>query len=390
MTAATASGDQAMTSNGAGARLAAIRAKVEAGERLSFDDGVFLDESADLFTLGELANLVRERKNGNFTYYNVNTHLNPTNVCVYRCTFCAFRADLKSDKGYVMSDEQILERAAEADRRGATELHIVGGLHHQLPYEWYLNVVRIIHAAHPRLHLKAYTAVEWDWFARLTGRPTRDLLAEFREAGLGSLPGGGAEIFHPEVRDKICEHKADAAEWLRIHREAHELGLRSNATMLHGHIEQGRPRIDHLVRLRELQDETGGFQTFIPLAFHPENTRLDHIPKASGVVDLRTMAVSRLMLDNFPHVKAYWVMLGIKTAQVALSFGADDLDGTVVHEKIYHDAGSDSPQELSVAEIRRLIQEAGRTPVERDTLYREVVRAETGWRTGRPLQLVQA
>jgi aminodeoxyfutalosine synthase len=378
-----------MTSNGAAARLGAIRAKVEAGERLSFEDGVFLDESADLFTLGELANLVRERKNGQFTYYNVNTHLNPTNVCVYRCTFCAFRADLKSPKGYVMSDEQVLERAAEADRRGATELHIVGGLHHQLPYEWYLNVVRIIHAAHPRLHLKAYTAVEWDWFARLTGRPTRDLLAEFKEAGLGSLPGGGAEIFHPEVRPKICEHKADADEWLRVHREAHELGLRSNATMLYGHIEQGRHRIDHLVRLRELQDETAGFQTFIPLAFHPENTRLAHIPKASGVMDLRTMAVSRLMLDNFPHVKAYWVMLGIKTAQVALAFGADDLDGTVVHEKIYHDAGSDSPQELSVAEIRRLIQEAGRTPVERDTLYREVVRAETGWRTGRPLQLVQ-
>ncbi len=379
-----------MTSKGAGARLADIRAKVEAGERLSFEDGLFLDESADLFTLGELANVVRERKNGRFAYYNVNTHLNPTNVCVYRCTFCAFRADLKSDKGYVMSDEQILERAAEADRRGATELHIVGGLHHQLPYEWYLNVVRIIHAAHPRLHLKAYTAVEWDWFARLTGRPTRDLLAEFKEAGLGSLPGGGAEIFHPEVRDKICEHKADAAEWLRIHREAHELGLRSNATMLYGHIEQSRHRIDHLVRLRELQDETGGFQTFIPLAFHPENTRLSHIAKPSGVMDLRTMAVSRLMLDNFPHVKAYWVMLGIKTAQVALAFGADDLDGTVVHEKIYHDAGSDSPQELSVAEIRRLIEEAGRTPVERDTLYREVVRAETGWRTGRPLQLVQA
>jgi aminodeoxyfutalosine synthase len=369
------------------ARLAAIREKVEAGRRLLFDDGVYLYDHADLFTLGELANVVRERKNGNFTYYNVNTHLNPTNVCVYRCTFCAFRADLKSEKGYVMSDEQILERAAEADRRGATEVHIVGGLHHQLPYEWYLNVVRIIHNAHPRLHLKAYTAVEWDWFARLTGRPTRDLLAEFKEAGLGSLPGGGAEIFHPEVRDRICEHKADAAEWIRIHREAHGLGLRSNATMLYGHIEETRHRVDHLIRLRELQDETGGFQTFIALAFHPDNTRLDHIPKASGLTDLKTMAVSRLMLDNFPHVKAYWVMLGIKTAQIALSFGADDLDGTVVHEKIYHDAGSDVPQELTVTEIRRLIEEAGRVPVERDTLYREVVREKDHWKTGRALQL---
>ncbi len=369
-------------------RLQAIRDKVLAGERLSFDDGMALETEADLFTLGELANTVRERKHGRNAYYNVNEHLNPTNVCVYRCTFCAFRADLKSPKGYVMSDEQIVERAAEADRKGATELHIVGGLHHQLPYEWYLNVIKVIHAAYPHLHLKAYTAVEWDWFQRLTGRPTKDLLAEFRDAGLGSLPGGGAEIFHPDVRDKICEHKADSESWLRIHREAHELGLRSNATMLYGHIEGPEHRIDHLVKLRELQDRTGGFQTFIPLAFHPDNTKLSHIPKPSAITDLRVMAVSRLMLDNFPHVKAYWVMLGVKTAQLALSFGADDIDGTVVHEKIYHDAGSDSPQEMSVAELRRLIEEAGRVPVERDTLYREVVREETRWRTGRSLAVV--
>jgi aminodeoxyfutalosine synthase len=371
-------------------RLSGIRDKVEAGRRLSLEDGMYLEEHADLFTLGELANLVRARKNGNFTYYNVNTHLNPTNVCLYRCTFCAFRADLRSPKGYVMTDEQIVERAAEAERRGATELHIVGGLHHQLPYEWYLNVVRIIHRAHPGLHLKAYTAVEWDWFARLTGRPTRDILAEFKEAGLGSLPGGGAEIFHPEIRDQICEHKADADAWLRIHREAHGLGLRSNATMLYGHIETPRHRIDHLCRLRALQDETGGFQTFIPLAFHPDNTKLGqqhNIQKASVLADLRTMAIGRLMLDNFPHVKAYWIMLGIKTAQVALSFGADDLDGTVVHEKIYHDAGSDSPQELTVTEIRRLIEEAGRVPVERDTLYHEVVRQNGQWQTGPPVRL---
>jgi aminodeoxyfutalosine synthase len=289
-----------------------------------------------------------------------------------------------------MSDEQIVERAAEAERRGATELHIVGGLHHQLPYDWYLNVVRIIHRAHPRLHLKAYTAVEWDWFSRLTDRPTKDILAEFKDAGLGSLPGGGAEIFHPEVRDRICEHKADADAWIRIHREAHELGLRSNATMLYGHIEESRHRIDHLIRLRELQDETGGFQTLIPLAFHPDNTKLGEemkIQKPTGLMDLRTMAVSRLMLDNFPHVKAYWVMLGIKIAQIALSYGADDIDGTVVHEKIYHDAGSDSPQEVTVAELRRLIEEAGRVPVERDTLYHEVIRDSDHWQTGRPLQL---
>jgi aminodeoxyfutalosine synthase len=387
----TASLGGTMISTNSDHRLAAIRTKFEAGHRLSFDDGLYLEANADLFTLGELANLVRERKNGNRTYYNVNEHLNPTNVCVYRCVFCAFRSDLKSPKGYVMSDEQILERAADTERRGCTELHIVGGLHHQLPYDWYLNVVRIIHQAHPRLHLKAYTAVEWDWFSQLTGRPTRDLLSEFKDAGLGSLPGGGAEIFHPEVRDIICEHKADADAWIRIHREAHQLGLRSNSTMLYGHIEEPRHRIDHLLRLRQLQDETGGFQTFIPLAFHPDNTKLGAdrgIRKASGMMDLRVMAISRLMLDNFPHVKAYWIMLGIKTAQVALSFGADDLDGTVVHEKIYHDAGSDSPQELSVAEIRRLIEEAGRVPVERDTLYHEVVRDDRTWRTGRSLQLV--
>jgi aminodeoxyfutalosine synthase len=365
--------------------LTRIREKVLVGERLSFEDGIILEQDADLFTLGELANLVRERKNGNFAYYNVNEHINPTNVCVYRCTFCAFRADLKSPRGYVMTDEQILERAAEADRKGATEMHIVGGLHHQLPYEWYLNVVRIIHEAFPRLHLKAYTAVEWDWFSRLTGRSTREILEEFKDAGLGSLPGGGAEIFHPEVRDKICEHKADADNWIRIHREAHELGLRTNATMLYGHIEEGRHRIDHLCRLRELQDETGGFQTLIPLAFHPENSRLSHLPKPSGMLDIRTMAISRLMLDNFPHIKAYWIMLGVKTAQVALSFGADDIDGTVVHEKIYHDAGSDSPQELSVADIRRLIEEAGRIPIERDTLYHEIVRADGTWQSGRPI-----
>lgn len=370
--------------------LQGIREKVYTGKRLSFEEGLYLESETDLFTLGELANYVREKKNGNYAYFNVNVHLNPTNVCVYRCNFCAFRADLKEPRGYLMSDEQILERAAEADARGATEMHIVGGLHHQMPYEWYLRVVQIIHQQFPQLHLKAYTAVEWDWFARLTGRSTKDILAEFKANGLGSLPGGGAEIFHPEVRDLICEHKADADSWIRIHREAHELGLRSNATMLYGHIEEPRHRIDHLIRLRTLQDETHGFQTFIPLAYHPDNTKLSverQLTKPSILRDLRTMAISRLMLDNFPHIKAYWVMLGIKTAQIALSYGADDLDGTVVHEKIYHDAGSQSPQELTVDEIRRLIQEAGRLPVERDTLYHEVVREPGRWRSGRRLSL---
>jgi len=360
--------------------LSEIRAKVEAGERLSFDDGMALYQpEVHLNELGELANLVRERKNGNLTYYNINTHLNATNVCVYRCTFCAFRSDLRDPRGYLMSDEQILERGREAVENGCTEMHIVGGLHHQMKFEWYLNLIRILHEAYPELHLKAWTAVEINWFEHLTKKSVREVLEMLVEAGLGSLPGGGAEIFHPEVRDKICEHKADASKWIETHRTAHQMGLRSNATMLYGHIENAYHRIDHLIRLRELQDETGGFQTFIPLAFHPDNTKLSHIPKPSAVADLRTMAVARLMLDNFDHIKAYWIMLGIGTAQVALSYGADDLDGTVRHELIYHDAGAQTPEALSVEQIKRLIVEAGREPVERDTLYRRVAREGERW-----------
>ena len=366
--------------------LSAIRSKVLAGERLSFDDGLYLYRpEVHLHDVGELANIVRERVNGNFAYYNINTHLNPTNVCVYRCTFCAFRSDLRDPKGYLMSDEQILERGREAVDAGCTEMHIVGGLHHQMKFEWYLNVIRLLHDAYPRLHLKGWTAVEINWFEHLTRRPVRDVLEALIEAGLGSMPGGGAEIFHPEVRDRICEHKADAGAWLDIHRTAHQLGLRTNCTMLYGHIEEPLHRIDHLVRLRELQDETGGFQTFIPLAFHPANTGLAHLPKPSALLDLRTMAVSRLMLDNIPHIKAYWIMLGIGTAQTALSYGADDLDGTVRHELIYHDAGAETPQALSVDEIRRLIVEAGREPVERDTLYHRVERDGAEWQTAEPL-----
>jgi aminodeoxyfutalosine synthase len=360
-----------------------IREKIEAGERLSLDDGILLySREVPLPELGELANLVRERKNGNFAYYNINTHLNPTNVCVYRCTFCAFRADLRDAKGYWMTDEQILDRGREAVDAGSTEMHIVGGLHHQAKYEDYRRVISLLHDAYPLLHLKAWTPVEIDWFSRLTKKPIRWVLEDMLDAGLGSLPGGGAEIFHPEVRQQICEHKADSARWFETHRTAHQLGLRSNCTMLYGHIEQPYHRIDHLLRLRELQDETGGFQTFIPLAFHPDNTGLSQIKKPSGTMDLRTMAVSRLMLDNISHIKAYWIMLGMGTAQVALSYGADDLDGTVRHELIYHDAGAETPEILSVDSIRRLIEEAGREPVERDTLYRRVERSGDLWRAG--------
>ena len=373
---------QASQSSDAG-RMREIETKVLAGERLSFEDGMFLSSpQANLQQLGQLANVVRERKNGNRAYYNVNTHLNPTNVCVYRCTFCAFRADLRDPRGYVMSDEEILARGAEAVACGATEMHIVGGLHHQKPYEWYVHLIRILHEAYPQLHLKAWTGVEINWFQFLTKKSNREILEEMIEAGLGSMPGGGAEIFHPEVRDQICEHKADAENWLDIHRTAHQLGLRTNATMLYGHIENAYHRVDHLVRLRELQDETGGFQTFIPLAFHPDNTRLSDIKKPSALMDLRTMAVSRLMLDNFDHLKAYWIMLGVGTAQTALSYGADDLDGTVRHELIYHDAGAETPEIMSVEDICRLIREAGREPVERDTLYHRVNRSGDQWQAG--------
>ena len=366
-------------------RLSNIEEKVYSGERLSFDDGLFLEEHVDLLTLGRLANIVRERKNGNLAFYNTNIHLNPTNVCVYRCVFCAFRADLKAERAYTFTDDMIRERAREAEAAGATEIHVVGGLHHQKPFDWYVNVVRVIHEAVPSLHIKAWTGVEINWFSFLTKRSYKSVLEELMEAGLGSMPGGGAEIFDTEIREQICEHKADSQSWIDIHRAAHELGLRTNATMLYGHLEEARHRIDHLCRLRELQDDTGGFQTFIPLAFHPENTGLNHLPKPSGLTDLKTIAISRLMLDNFDHIKAYWIMLGEKIAQTALSFGADDLDGTVVHELIYHDAGAETPEGLTVAQIHAMIKEAGREPVERDTLYRKVIRDGAKWEVGEPL-----
>jgi aminodeoxyfutalosine synthase len=372
-------------------RFRVIRNKVEQGGRLDLEDGIFLySPEVPLHDIGQLANMVRERKHGNVGYYNINTHLNPTNVCVYRCRFCAFRSDLRDPKGYVMNEEQVLGRGREAVENGCTEMHIVGGLHHKLGYDWYRGILSQLNEAYPQIHLKAWTPVEIDWFVFLTKWTTEKVLADLRDAGLGSLPGGGAEIFHPEVRNQICEHKANAHRWIEIHQTAHEIGLKSNCTMLYGHIEEPFHRIDHLLRLRDLQDRTGGFQTFIPLAFHPDNTKLSHIKKASALMDLRTIAISRLILDNVPHVKAYWIMLGIGTAQTALSYGADDIDGTVRHELIYHDAGATTPEILSVEQIRHLIAEAGRTPVERDTLYRRIHRDEHDfktWYTGDPTEV---
>ncbi len=360
-------------------QLEAIAERIYGGERLTFDDGVYLDEHVDLHSLGQLANVVRERRNGNIAWYNTNIHLNPTNVCVYRCRFCAFRADLRDEKAYTFDEAMIRERVLEGRAAGATEIHVVGGLHHRKKFDWYLDVVRTIHETCPEIHVKAWTPVEVSWFSFITKKPVRWVLEQMIDAGLGSMPGGGAEIFDPEVRKQLCEHKADSDVWFDVHRTAHELGLRSNATMLYGHIEQARHRIDHMLRLRNLQDETGGFQTFIPLAFHPDNTELSDIQKPDGLFDLRMMAVGRLMLDNFDHVKAYWIMLGEQTAQLALSYGADDIDGTVVHELIYHDAGAKTPEGMTVEQLHRLIREAGRDPVERDTLYRRVLRNGNSW-----------
>jgi aminodeoxyfutalosine synthase len=378
-----------MLDNATRNRFQAIREKVEAAQRLDFEDGLTLYHPAlPLQEIGQLANQVRERLHGNVAYYNINTHLNPTNVCIYRCRFCAFRSDLRSPKGYTMSEAQVLARGHEAFENGCTEMHIVGGLHHKMPYEWYRGILQTLSVAYPSIHLKAWTPVEIGWFEFLTKLPVSEILQDLREAGLGSMPGGGAEIFHSEVRDQLCEHKADAHKWFEVHRAAHQLGLRSNCTMLYGHVEEAFHRVDHLLRLRELQDETGGFQTFIPLAFHPDNTELKNLKKPSALSDLRNLAVARLMLDNIPHVKAYWIMLGIETAQIALHYGADDIDGTVRHELIYHDAGATTPEILSVERLRQLITETGREPVERDTLYRRIHRDPDDlrtWTVGEPL-----
>jgi aminodeoxyfutalosine synthase len=359
-----------------------IRKKVEAGERLSAVDGEFLfSPEVDLHALGELADEVCRRKNGNVVCYNRNLHLNPTNVCIFRCALCAYSCEDESGdpRCFVMTHDELLAHGQEAADAGCTELHIVGGAHPTKPFDWYLGVTRDLHAAFPRLHLKAWTAVEIDHFCQITKRSVRSILEELIAAGLGSLPGGGAEIFDPQVRTQICPRKADAHAWLDIHRTAHQLGLPTNASMLYGHIESAEHRVDHLVALRRLQDETGGFQAFVPLAFHPEHTAMSHLRRVSAMEDLRVVAVSRLMLDNFDHIKAYWISLGVGTAQTALAYGADDLDGTVLHERIHHEAGAASPKGLTIDQLRALIVEAGREPVERDSLYRRVVRdAESG------------
>lgn len=347
--------------------------KAEAGVRLTEEDALRAYETTDLHTLGAAANVVRERLHGDFAYYNLNRHIDYTNVCTTSCKFCAFARFPGEEGGWELTIEQIVHRAVEARRKeNITELHIVGGLHPEYPLEWYEDMLRALKRAVPDVHLKCFTAVEIHFFSEKFGLTHTEVLARLKDAGLDSLPGGGAEIFHPEIREKICPGKADADQWLAVHRAAHGLGLRTNCTMLYGHLEEPRHRVDHLRRLRELQDETGGFQTFIPLAFHPDHTQMDWFARPSGVEDLKNLAVARLYLDNVPHLKSYWVLAGLRLTQLALSYGVDDVDGTVIEENIYHMAGADTPQALSVAELCRLIREAGRIPVERDTLYREL------------------
>lgn len=349
-----------------------IRDKVKNGQRLNDDDVLELFESFDLLGIGELAAQVNSRKNGNKVYFNVNRHINYTNLCVNQCVFCAFARESGDERGYTLEVEEVRAKVREAVAAGATEIHSVGGLHPELPFDYYLEMLRTIKKEAPELHVKAFTAVEIDYFARISGKTLIDVVRELKEAGLGSLPGGGAEILGRQVRDKICPEKISGERWLEITETVHNCGLRSNATMLFGHLESYADRVEHLRLLRELQDRTGGFQSFIPLAFQPDNTRVPGAVGVSGIDALKTLAISRLYLDNFQHIKAYWVMLGLKIAQVALCFGVNDIDGTVVEEKIGHDAGADSPQVLSREQLIALIRNAGRQPVERDTLYREI------------------
>ncbi|HKT46853.1 MAG TPA: aminofutalosine synthase MqnE [Candidatus Acidoferrales bacterium] len=357
-------------------RLKPIADKVFASERLSMEDGVALYRSPDLLAVGWLANHVREKRHGNVTYFNVNRHINPTNVCVAHCKLCAFGRDPNAPGAYTYALEEIYQRAEQGVREGATEFHIVGGLHPDLPFEYFLELVGGLKQRCPQVHLKAFTMVEVHYFARIAKLSVEETLRRMKGAGVDSCPGGGAEIFHPRVRRIICDHKVSGQMWLSTARKAHQAGLHSNATMLYGHVETEEERVDHLMKLRELQDETHGFVAFIPLAFHPDNTALSHLPKTSGYLDLRNIAVSRLMLDNFEHIKAYWIMLTPSIAQIAQRFGANDLDGTVVEEKIYHDAGAKTSEFTPRAELERLIRAAGRVPVERDTLYNRVDRSK--------------
>ncbi len=352
-------------------RLALIAAKIEQGQRLSREDGLVVATSDDLLGVGRLANSVRERLHGDRAYYNINRHLNPTNVCVASCSLCAFYVPFRhASDGWTYSVDEAVQLAERDVDSSVSELHIVGGLHPKLRVEYFESLFSALKERFPWVHIKALTMVELDFIASASRIGVEELIRRLKAAGLDSCPGGGAEIFAPRVRDLICDHKTDAGRWLEIAALVHRSGLRSNCTMLYGHVETAEERVDHLLALRELQDQTGGFQCFIPLAFHPDNTVLAHLPPTGGRLDLQTVALSRLLLDNIPHIKAYWIMLGDKIAQVALHFGADDLDGTIVDERITLAAGGTAGTGMSRTRLELLIREARRRPILRDTLYR--------------------
>jgi aminodeoxyfutalosine synthase len=353
--------------------LAPFAEKGLAGTRLSREDGAALYASHDLLAIGQMADFVRNRTNGDRVYFMVNRHINPTNICRNRCKFCAFARTKGEEGAYEMTLDEIAKAAREGADDGAYEIHIVSGLHPDWAYEFYIDMVARTRAAVPdNVIVQAFTAVEIEHIAIMGGKSTREVLSDLKAAGLDALPGGGAEIFSDRTRMAAWEKKTKSDVWLRIHGEAHELGIATNCTMLYGHIETAEERIDHLIRLREQQDKTGGFLAFIPLAFHPANTELADLPATTGFDDLKTLAISRLMLDNIPHIKAFWIMLGLKVAQISTAFGVDDLDGTVVEERITHMAGATTPEALSKEDLVGMIEETGHLAVERDTLYRVV------------------
>ena len=354
----------------AGSRLREIERKVSSGVRLSLEEGVFLMGSDEIFPVGRLAARMAERFNGRKAFFVQNRHINPTNICMNRCRFCAFSRSKGEEGAYELTLRDILRRIAGSPP-GTREIHIVGGLHPDWTFDHYLEMISSIKKRFPRLHIKAFTAVEIVHFSEISGLSVRDTLLLLRQRGLDAMPGGGAEIFAEGVRRRLCPEKITGEQWLRVHETAHLCGIPTNASMLYGHIESHEDRIDHLARIRALQDRTGGFQAFIPLAYHPTNTEMGgRMP--SAIDDLRTIAVSRLMLDNVPHIKAYWIMLGEKISQLALLFGADDIDGTVIEERITHSAGARTGEGMRRDELVALIRKAGKVPFERDALYREV------------------
>ncbi len=358
-------------------KLGEIANKIKTGDRLTFEEGLALYETEDLHGLGRLADSVRRERHGKATFYNVNRHFNHTNICVADCKFCGFYRRGRDEDAYTHSVEDAVRLAGEAVAEGATELHIVGGLNTKLPFEYYTDLFSSLKKAYPDLHLKALTMVELDFFARFYKMSDEDVIEKLAEAGMDSCPGGGAEIFSEPTRSRICDHKCDGDRWLELAGKVHKAGLKTNATMLYGHIESIEDRVDHLVQLRNQQDRTGGFQCFIPLAFYPPGTALSNLPGPDGIDSLRTIAVSRLMLDNFDHIKAYWVMLGKNLAQAALHFGANDLDGTITDGGELTESYSVEFGEVKMSkdELIALIENAGFEAVERDTVYNRVERA---------------